>query len=94
MKASTAKLLVDASNDIDGNDGELRLYCDGVDNYCSNGFSRSMTTAVIFDRLPSLFAAIAFASSVLARNGGDFDGFCEDLKSLRTDSLGRQSVLY
>ena len=95
MKKSTAELIVEASENIGGceyPDMCLELYKD----YSGRGMFGSKTYGVT-GKYASFVVAVAEASATIVEDHGkstEWEQFIEDLESLRTDSMGLDSIFY
>ncbi len=91
MKLETAKILVEASK-------ELNLKFDLREHYSGRGMYGRETTAIVLENFTDMFGAVAIATkNVLEedqKNGTDgFVDFAEDL-GFRSDSMGKGWVIY
>ena len=88
MRIETAKALVEASNVYDV---ELRLYED-YSGRCMYG----KTTAGVVGDLSDLLVAVAMASQTIAEveDGCEEDLFLRDLRGIRQDNMGRDTIWY
>lgn len=90
MKLEAAKEIVDCS------DGNCELY----ENYSGRGMYGKSTTAVTFDNLGEFICSAVIAGKYIAMAGEDgnpeleHEEFCEELRTLRFDQLGKGQIAY
>lgn len=98
MKLETAKALVDTAYDMGHTQEDISLR----EDYSGRGMYGKSTAAVVVDNIAFL-ACIAFelGASLESRGGtaideigGAMENISQDLKNLRSDSMGRGYVVY
>ena len=87
MKLETAKRIVEAAHE------------DGIDLHIREDYSgRSMynkTTAGVVGTLPDFIQAVAAAAFAMGwEHDGAYDVMARELRNLRTDNMGHQTIVY
>ena len=89
MKKSTAKLIVEAAENLD-------LYLELCEDYSGRGMFGTKTQGIV-GKYSSFVVAVAEASATVVEDHGkstEWEEFIEDLENLRTDSMGLDSIFY
>jgi hypothetical protein len=89
MKESIAKTIVERLYDEGASDDDVSLY----DGYSGRGMHGERTAGIVCDSLAQLYK-IGIAAGWLEAQAEAEDGAFEAPRNLRTDSLGRDIIVY
>jgi hypothetical protein len=95
MKLEHAAAIVEGAYDMGRGEDEIRIAAD----YSGRGMYGQTTAGIVFDSLGTLLEAVAYTVAGLAAEDEDADSeavaaLIDDLRRVRQDNLGRDTIIY